>query len=108
MVASVAGMQNEGGRADRARRVRAAVHGAARKRLAGPKLSSARLPEWARDWQRTLFDSGWLVPGWPPELGGRNATAAQQMIYFEELTRLDIPRSLNTQALGIIAPSIRD
>ena len=25
-------------------------------------------------WQRTLFDAGWLVPGWPPELGGRNAT----------------------------------
>src|SRR5439155_2664017 len=83
-------------------------HAPPRELLAAPKLSSAHLPEWARDWQRTLFDAGWLVPGWPPELGGRNATAAQQMIYFEELTRLDIPRSLNTQALGIIAPSIRD
>ena len=35
-----------------------------------PKESSAHLPEWARRWQRTLFDDGWLVPGWPPELGG--------------------------------------
>ena len=43
------------------------------------------MPEWAREWQRALFDAGWLVPGWPPELGGRNATPTQQMIYFEEI-----------------------
>ncbi|HEY7438299.1 MAG TPA: acyl-CoA dehydrogenase family protein [Acidimicrobiia bacterium] len=72
------------------------------------KRSSADMPPWARDWQRTLFDAGWLVPGWPPELGGRNATPVQQMIYFEEMSRREIPRSLNPQGLGIIAPSIRD
>ena len=62
------------------------------------KLSSAHLPDWARAWQRTLYEAGWLVPGWPPELGGRNATPVQQMIYFEELARRDVPRSLNPQA----------
>jgi alkylation response protein AidB-like acyl-CoA dehydrogenase len=73
-----------------------------------PKRSSADLPEWARQWQRTLFDHGWLVPGWPPELGGRNASAAEQMIYFEELSKRDLHRSLNPQGLGIVAPSIKD
>lgn len=72
------------------------------------KLSSAWLPEFARDWQRKLFADGWLVPGWSPEYGGRNATASQQMIYFEELSKQKIPRTFNPQALGIIAPSIRD
>jgi alkylation response protein AidB-like acyl-CoA dehydrogenase len=76
--------------------------------LRQPKRSSADLPDWARTWQRTLFDAGWLVPGWPPELGGRNATPVQQMIYFEEFSRREIPRSLNPQGLGIISPSIRD
>jgi alkylation response protein AidB-like acyl-CoA dehydrogenase len=76
--------------------------------LSRPKRSSADLPRWARDWQRTLFDAGWLVPGWPPELGGRDATPVQQMIYFEEMSQREIPRSLNPQGLGIIAPSIRD
>jgi alkylation response protein AidB-like acyl-CoA dehydrogenase len=76
--------------------------------LRRPKRSSADLPDWARAWQRTLFDAGWLVPGWPPELGGRNATPVQQMIYFEELSKREIPRSLNPQGLGIIAPSILD
>jgi alkylation response protein AidB-like acyl-CoA dehydrogenase len=76
--------------------------------LRQPKQSSAYLQDWSRHWQRTLFDAGWLVPGWPPELGGRNATAAQQMIYFEELSKREIPRTLNPQGLGIVAPSIRD
>ena len=76
--------------------------------LDSPRLSSAHLPDWARAWQRTLFDAGWLVPGWTPEYGGRHASATQQMIYFEELSKRGIPRTLNPQALGIIAPSIRD
>jgi alkylation response protein AidB-like acyl-CoA dehydrogenase len=72
------------------------------------KRSSADLPDWARQWQCTLFEHGWLVPGWPPELGGRDATAAEQMIYFEELSKREIHRSLNPQGLGIVAPSIKD
>jgi len=76
--------------------------------MAEPKLSSAHIPDWARAWQRTLFDAGWLMPGWPPELGGRDASPVEQMIYFEEFSKRSIPRSLNPQGLGIIAPSIRD
>jgi alkylation response protein AidB-like acyl-CoA dehydrogenase len=72
------------------------------------KHSSAHLPEWARIWQRRLFDDGWLVPGWPPELGGRDASPIEQMVYFEELARRQIPRSLNPQGLSIIVPSIID
>jgi alkylation response protein AidB-like acyl-CoA dehydrogenase len=70
--------------------------------------SSAHIPEWAQRWQRKLFDNGWLVPGWPPEHGGRNATQVQQMVYFEELTKLGVPRSCNPQGLSIIAPSLLD
>ena len=76
--------------------------------LQSSKLSSAHLPDWAKAWQRRLFDAGWLVPGWPPELGGRNATPTQQMIYFEELTRRELPRTTNPQGLGIVAPSLLD
>lgn len=39
--------------------------------------STAHIPGWAREWQRTLFDAGWLVPGNPPEYGGRNASLLQ-------------------------------
>jgi len=77
-------------------------------RAADPPRSSADLRPWARTWQRKLFDDGWLVPGWPPELGGRNATPTQQMIYFEEFSRARLQRSTNPQGLGIVAPSIND
>ena len=39
------------------------------------------MPDWARRWQRLMFDNGWLVPGNPPEFGGRNATILQQYVY---------------------------
>ena len=43
------------------------------------------IPRWAREWQATLFDHGWMVPGYPPELGGRNCTPTQTLVYLEEL-----------------------
>ena len=79
-----------------------------RELLETPKKSSASFTDWGREWQRTLFDAGWLIPGWPPELGGRNASVGEQLLYFEEFTRRDILRSQNPQGLGIIAPSLRD
>jgi alkylation response protein AidB-like acyl-CoA dehydrogenase len=70
------------------------------------KSSSAHLPQWAREFQRAMYEDGYLVPGWPPELGGRNATPQEQMAYFEVLTRRQAPRSLNPQGLSICAASI--
>ncbi len=70
------------------------------------RRSSAHLPDWARTFQRALFESGYLVPGWPPELGGRNATPEEQMVYFEVITERMAPRSLNPQGLSICAASI--
>jgi alkylation response protein AidB-like acyl-CoA dehydrogenase len=75
---------------------------------AEPMQSSAHMPDWARRWQRRLFDAGLLVPGWPPELGGRSLPAVQQLVYHEELAKRRLPRSGNPQGLGIIAPSILD
>jgi alkylation response protein AidB-like acyl-CoA dehydrogenase len=70
------------------------------------RRSSAHLPDWARTFQRALFEAGYLVPGWPPELGGRNATPEEQMVYFEVIAARAAPRSLNPQGLSICAASI--
>ena len=70
------------------------------------RSSSAHLPGWARNFQREMFEAGYLVPGWPPELGGRNATPQEQMIYFEVISERQVPRSLNPQGLSICAASI--
>ncbi|MBX6387392.1 MAG: acyl-CoA dehydrogenase family protein [Frankia sp.] len=68
--------------------------------------STAHHPEWARRWQRLLFDHGWLLPGQPPEYGGRNATLLQQFVHLEELGRRRIYHSFNPQGLGIVAASL--
>ncbi|MDW8803415.1 acyl-CoA dehydrogenase family protein [Streptomyces scabiei] len=68
--------------------------------------SSAHVPGWARRWQRTLFDAGWLLPGQPPEYGGRDATLPQQLAHLEELARRRVYHSFNPQGLGIIAASL--
>jgi alkylation response protein AidB-like acyl-CoA dehydrogenase len=75
---------------------------------AEPSVSTGHAPAWARRWTRTMFDAGWLVPGWPPELGGRNASPIETLVYLEELANARVPRTTNVQGLGIIAPSIID
>ncbi len=68
--------------------------------------SSADVPPWAREFQAKMFDAGWLLPGQPPEFGGRNASLLEQFVIQEELGRRRIYASFNPQGLGIIAPSI--
>jgi alkylation response protein AidB-like acyl-CoA dehydrogenase len=75
---------------------------------ADPLISSAYVPEWSRRWQQRLFDAGLLVPGWPPELGGRSLPPVQQLVYHEEMAKIGVERTSNPQGLGIIAPSIHD
>ncbi len=68
--------------------------------------SSSDIPAWARRWQRLLFDHGWLLPGNPPEFGGRNATVSQQYVHADELARRRIHHSFNPQGVGIVAASL--
>ncbi|MCY3643793.1 MAG: acyl-CoA dehydrogenase family protein [Acidimicrobiaceae bacterium] len=68
--------------------------------------SSADIPEWSRSFQRRMFDDGWLVPGYPPEFGGRNADLYEQAVFWEELGRRRITQSFNPQGLGIVSASI--
>jgi alkylation response protein AidB-like acyl-CoA dehydrogenase len=68
--------------------------------------SVSHMPQWARRWQRLLFDNGWLLPGQPPEFGGRNATVVQQFVHLEELCRRRIYHSFNPQGVNIVGASL--
>jgi alkylation response protein AidB-like acyl-CoA dehydrogenase len=72
----------------------------------GAENRTELIPQWARDWQATLFDHGWMIPGYPPELGGRNCTPLQTMVYLEEMARRRIPRALHFPGYAIVAPSL--
>jgi alkylation response protein AidB-like acyl-CoA dehydrogenase len=75
---------------------------------AEPAKSTAHSPAWASRWTRRMFDDGWLVPGWPPERGGRNAGPVETLVYLEELIKAGVPRTTNPQGLGIVVPSLLD
>jgi alkylation response protein AidB-like acyl-CoA dehydrogenase len=64
------------------------------------------VPAWMREWQATLFDHGWMIPGYPPELGGRNCTPLQTLIYLETLASRRIPRAGHFPGYAIVAPSL--
>jgi alkylation response protein AidB-like acyl-CoA dehydrogenase len=64
------------------------------------------IPAWARAWQALLFDNGWMIPSYPPELGGRNATPVQTLLFLEELARRGIPRSVHFGGYAIVGPSL--
>ena len=64
------------------------------------------VPRYLRDWQATLFDHGWMVPGYPPELGGRNCTPVQTLIYLETLASRRLLRSGHFPGYAIVAPSL--
>jgi alkylation response protein AidB-like acyl-CoA dehydrogenase len=68
--------------------------------------SVSHMPQWARDWQRLLFDNGWLLPAQPPEFGGRSATVLQTYVHLEELCKRRIYHSFNPQGVNIIAASL--
>jgi alkylation response protein AidB-like acyl-CoA dehydrogenase len=53
-----------------------------------------------------MFDDGWLLPGYPPEFGGRNATLLQQYVHQQELARRRAYLTFNPQGVGIISASL--
>jgi alkylation response protein AidB-like acyl-CoA dehydrogenase len=64
------------------------------------------VPQFMRDWQATLFDHGWMIPAYGPELGGRNCTPTQTLIYLETLASRRLLRSAHFPGYAIVAPSL--
>ncbi len=72
----------------------------------GEASGGETISQWLRDWQATLFDHGWMIPGYPPEYGGRNCTPIQTLIYLEEFARRRMPRATHFPGYAIVAPSL--
>src|SRR6478736_103965 len=64
------------------------------------------IPQWLRTWQATLFDHGWMIPAYPPELGGRNCTPVQTLVYLETMAGRRLTRSGHFPGYAIVTPSL--
>jgi alkylation response protein AidB-like acyl-CoA dehydrogenase len=59
-----------------------------------------------RDWNRRLADARYAAIAWPDEWGGRGASVMEQVVYAEEMHRVEAPGTLNPLGLSNIAPAI--
>ena len=59
-----------------------------------------------REWQRRLYEGGWLKLGWPKEAGGRGATPVMQAIYQEEMVKSGTPAILGRLGVTLLAPTL--
>ncbi len=59
-----------------------------------------------RDWQRRMYDAGFVGLTWPKEYGGRGLTLMEEMILHEELAIHRAPPVLNILAIGMAGPTI--
>jgi alkylation response protein AidB-like acyl-CoA dehydrogenase len=58
------------------------------------------------DWQRRLYEGGWLKLGWPADAGGRGATPVMQAIHQEELAKAGAPGILGRLGVTLLAPTL--
>jgi alkylation response protein AidB-like acyl-CoA dehydrogenase len=72
-----------------------------------------RYPDYRNDqmlraeYQAAAFDSGWLMPEWEPELGGHGLPLLDALAVRIEGARRQVPRILNVQGAGVVAPALR-
>jgi len=62
--------------------------------------------EFLRNWQRKMYDAGFVGLTWPKECGGRGLTFMEEMILHEEMALAKAPPVLNILAIGMAGPTI--
>ena len=62
--------------------------------------------EYLRDWQRKVYDAGYLGMSWPEEYGGGGKPQAFQDIVSQEMARQRVPFMTNTIGLNWAGPLI--
>jgi alkylation response protein AidB-like acyl-CoA dehydrogenase len=57
-------------------------------------------------WERRLGEAGWIGLGWPVEAGGRGASLARQVIFFEEYARARAPGRIGHIGENLLGPTL--
>lgn len=60
----------------------------------------------AKEWQRMLYDAGYVAMSWPKEYGGQAADIMRQTIVNEELVLARAPGMIGASGLGMLGPTL--
>ncbi len=58
------------------------------------------------EWERKLFDARYSVVSWPSDLGGRDATLWEWLIFEEEYWLANAPQRVTQNGIFLLAPTI--
>jgi alkylation response protein AidB-like acyl-CoA dehydrogenase len=58
------------------------------------------------EWERTLFDARYSVVSWPVDLGGRDASLWEWLIFEEEYYRAGAPQRVTQNGIFLLAPTV--
>jgi alkylation response protein AidB-like acyl-CoA dehydrogenase len=63
---------------------------------------------WGRlkEWHKRLYKAGWMGLTWPKEYGGQAATFIEQVIFQQELGRLNLPFGCNVLGVIMTGPAL--
>ncbi|ASN06156.1 acyl-CoA dehydrogenase family protein [Virgibacillus necropolis] len=62
--------------------------------------------EFLRNWQNTLYEGGWTAIAWPKKYGGRDATLMEEIIYHQEMVRVQAPPLVNYIGIHMVGPTL--
>jgi alkylation response protein AidB-like acyl-CoA dehydrogenase len=65
------------------------------------QLEGEAVNNFVREWRHTLYEHGYLAPGWPREYGGAGLSAVEQVVLAEEFTRAGVPAGGPNDQFGI-------
>jgi alkylation response protein AidB-like acyl-CoA dehydrogenase len=59
-----------------------------------------------KNWHKRLYDGGWIGLNWPREYGGRGATFVEQLVFQQEISRLNLPMGINVLGIIMTGPAL--
>ncbi|WP_070379687.1 acyl-CoA dehydrogenase family protein [Rhodococcus sp. WMMA185] len=71
-----------------------------------PSMDTAEGFEAHREWERTLADARLSVVSWPRELGGRDASLLEWVVFEEEYYRSGAPGRVSQNGIFLLAPTL--
>lgn len=60
----------------------------------------------AKDWQRKLYEAGYVALSWPRQYGGQEADVVTQTIVNEELARAGAPPLIGQMGIQMVGPTL--
>ena len=62
--------------------------------------------EWSAEWNRKLYEGGWICASWPAEYGGRGLSVMESVVLNEEFARVGAPLRADFFGDTLVGPTL--